>query len=142
MKNNPGIVMRLYRVMRWFYEHKLYLSAKIVCYLIRILFACAIPPTTILKEGVRIAHGMGIVLHQNTVIGERTIIYQNVTVGNAGGPQIGSDCILGAGCVILGNIRIGNNVKIGANAVVLKDVPANCTAVGVPARIIVNENNL
>lgn len=132
MKNNPGIVMRLYRVMRWFYEHKLYLSAKIVCY----------PPTTILKEGVRIAHGMGIVLHQNTVIGERTIIYQNVTVGNAGGPQIGSDCILGAGCVILGNIRIGDNVKIGANAVVLKDVPANCTAVGVPARIIVNENNL
>ncbi|MBP5617217.1 MAG: hypothetical protein J6X06_05480 [Elusimicrobiaceae bacterium] len=142
MKNNPGIVMRLYRVERWFYEHRLYLLAKIVCYLIRILFACAIPPTTILKDGVKMPHGMGIVLHQNSVIGERTIIYQNVTVGNAGGPRIGSDCILGAGCVILGDIKLGNNCKIGANAVVLKDIPENCTAVGVPARIIENKDNL
>lgn len=136
MKNNPGIVICLYRVMRWFYEHKLYLLAKIVCYLIRILFSCAIPPTTILKDGVKIAHGMGIVLHQNAVIGERTIIYQNVTVGNANGPKIGTDCILGAGSVILGDIKIGNHVKIGANAVVLTDIPDNCTAVGIPAHIV------
>ena len=136
MKNNPGIVMRLYRVMRWFYEHRLYLLAKIVCYLIRILFACAISPTTILKDGVKMPHGMGIVLHQHSVIGERTIIYQNVTIGNAGGPKIGTDCILGAGCVILGDITIGNHVKIGANAVVLTNLPDNCTAVGVPAQIV------
>ena len=139
MKTNYGVVVRLYRIMRFFQERKCFFLAKVMCYTIRILFGCAIPPTTILKEGVRIAHGIGIVLHQDTVIGERTVIYQNVTVGNAGGPKIGADCILGAGCVILGNIKIGNNVKIGANAVVLQDVPDNCTAVGVPARIIKRE---
>ena len=136
MKSKQGIVMRFYRIMRFFQEHKCFLLAKGVCYTIRILFSCAIPPTTILKKDVRIAHGIGIVLHQDTVIGERTVIYQNVTVGNVGGPKIGSDCILGAGCVILGPIKIGNNVKIGANAVVLTDIPDNCTAVGVPAKIV------
>ena len=52
------------------------------------------------------------------------------------GPNIGRNCIIGAGAVILGDITIGDNVKIGANAVVLKDVPANCTVVGVPAKIV------
>ena len=136
MKSKQGIVMRFYRVMRFFQEHKCFLLAKIVCYTIRILFSCAIPPTAILKDEVCIAHGLGIVLHQNSVIGERTVIYQNVTVGGVGGPKIGSDCILGTGCVILGNIKIGNNVKIGANAVVLTDIPDNSTAVGVPAKIV------
>ena len=136
MKNNPGIVMRFYRVMRWCYEHKLYFFARLIHVTVRILFSCSIYPTTILKDGVKIAHGIGIVLHQNTIIGERTVIYQHVTVGNASGPKIGSDCVLGAGCVILGDITIGNNVKIGANAVVLSDIPDNCTAVGIPAKIV------
>ena len=136
MKKNYGIVMKFYRVMRWFEVRGFHHIAKFVSTIIRILFCCAIPPTTILGPEVEIAHGLGIVLHLNTVIGARTKIYQHVTVGNGNGPKIGCDCILGTGCVILGNITIGDNVRIGANAVVLQDVPSNCTAVGVPARII------
>lgn len=65
-------------------------------------------------------------------IGENCYIFQNVTIGTTNsviGPTIGDNCMFGTGCVVIGNIRIGNNVKIGANAVVVKDVPDNCTVV-------------
>gem|GEM_PF-1647513 len=74
--------------------------------LIQLLFACYIPPTADLRPGVKIAHGVGIVIHQNSVIGSGTIIYQNVTVGSGKGPRIGENCVLGAGCCILGDIHI------------------------------------
>ena len=66
---------------------------------------------------------------------------RNVTLGNGMGPKVGKNCVIGSGACLLGNIVIGDNVKIGANAVVLKDIPDNCTAVGVPARIICNKKN-
>lgn len=81
-------------------------------------------------------HGIGIVIHQWSEIGENTKIYQHVTIGNANGPKIGRNCVIGSGACILGNIVIGDNCNIGANAVVLTSVPDNCTAVGVPAKII------
>ena len=89
-----------------------------------------------LEKGVNIGHGIGIVIHQNSRIGKGTMIYQNVTIGSGNGPIIGENCILGCGCCVLGDIVIGNNVKIGANAVVLKNVPDNCTVVGIPAKIV------
>lgn len=138
-KHNYGIVIKFYRAMRWLDIHHLRVFAKIVSRLIYILFNCSIPVTTQLEEGVEIVHGIGIVLHQYSIIGRGTKIYQNVTIGNANGPKIGENCIIGSGACILGDIIIGNNVKIGANAVVLTDVPDNCTAVGVPARIISNK---
>lgn len=88
-------------------------------------------------------HGLnGIVIHHKARIGNRCMIMQQVTIGgttNENGPIaaiIGDNCFLGAGCKILGEVKIGNNVKIGANAVVLDDIPDNCTAVGIPARIV------
>lgn len=134
--SNTSVVMRFYRIERWCWVHHLKLLSKIVWRLMQILFACYIPPTAILEDGVNIAHGIGIVIHQETVIGKGTKIYQNVTIGSGHGPKIGENCILGGGCCVLGDVIIGNNVKIGANAVVLESVPDNCTAVGVPARII------
>ncbi len=131
-----SIVIRFYKAMRWCWNRKLTLCAKIIWRLIQILFACYIPPTTVLEDGVVIAHGVGIVIHQNSVIGQGTVIYQNVTVGSGKGPKIGKNCILGVGCCVLGNITLGDNVKVGANAVVLESVPDNCTVVGVPARIV------
>lgn len=131
-----SIVIKFYKVMRWFWSHNMTILAKIMWRLIHILFACYIPPTTVLEDGVVIAHGVGIVLHQSSVIGAGTVIYQNVTVGSGKGPKIGKNCILGVGCCVLGNITLGDNVKVGANAVVLESVPDNCTVVGVPARII------
>ena len=134
--NKTSIVMKFYRIMRWFWNHKMPFFAKIFWRLIQILFSCCIPPTCILGKNVNIAHGVGIVIHQNSVIEEGTIIYQNVTIGSGNGPRIGKNCLLGAGCCILGDIIIGNNVKIGANAVVLMDIPDNCTVVGIPAKIV------
>lgn len=132
-KKNYGIVMKFYRVERFFYEHKLTLLARITNRLIYLLFNCSIPYTTVIEEDVEIVHGIGIVLHQHSVIGAQTRIYQNVTIGNGNGPKIGKNCIIGSGAVVLGDITIGDNCRIGANAVVLKDSPDGCTAVGVPA---------
>lgn len=134
--DKTSIVIKFYWIERWFWTHKMRFLAKVYWRLIYILFACQIPPTVELEEGVNIAHGVGIVIHQDSVVGSGTMIYQNVTLGSGGGPVIGRNCILGAGCCILGSIHIGDNVKVGANAVVLQDIPDNCTVVGVPARIV------
>jgi serine O-acetyltransferase len=134
-----SIVMKLYRIEHFCYKHHMKFVAIIIWRLIHLLFSCYIPYTVELGKGVNIAHGLGIVIHQKTKVGSNTLIYQNVTLGGRngkGGPIIGENCIIGAGACILGEINIGNNVKVGANAVVLKDVPDNCTVVGVPARVI------
>lgn len=142
MKKKYGIVMRFYRMERWCYLHRFTVLARIINRFIYLQFNCSIPYTTDIGPDVEIAHGIGIVLHQFSVIGEGTIIYQNVTVGNGMGPKIGSNCVIGSGACVLGDIIIGDNVKIGANAVVIKDVPNNCTVVGVPARIIHKEDGV
>ena len=138
-KENPGIAMKIYRLERWFYEHKINIVAKIFYRLNFILFNCSIPPSTKIGEGVTMPHSTGIVIHQWSEIGDNTTIYQHVTIGYANGPKIGKNCVIGSGACILGDIRIGDNCNIGANAVVLKDVPSNTTAVGVPAKLIQHE---
>ena len=99
-----------------------------------------IPLTVTLGEGTRFVHrGIGVCVHFGAVIGKECQIMQNVTIGGRnrpGGPEIGDYCFIGAGACVLGKIKIGNNVMIGANAVVLKDVPDNAIVVGVPARIV------
>ena len=88
-------------------------------------------------------HGLhGIFISRYARIGAGCRIYQNVTIGQAGGlcaPQIGDGCLIGAGAVIVGDIRIGNHVKIGAGAVVSRDVPDYCTVVSQPPRILVRK---
>ena len=134
-----SIAIKFYKVENWLYRHKCIFFAKIVYHLIQLLLGCTIPYSTKLEEGVNIAHFHGIVIHHESRVGEGTIIYQNVCLGGKKkekGPTIGKNCVLGAGCCILGNIKIGNNVKIGANAVVLENIPDNCTVVGVPGKIV------
>lgn len=92
---------------------------------------------------VRFPHLTGIVIHRDADIGDNCIIMQQVTLGqtaNSGAPQVESGAFIGAGAKILGKIRIGQNARVGANAVVLKDIPANATAVGIPARIIISNS--
>lgn len=136
MEKNCGIALKIYKVSRDCYIKNLNVLSKIFYYINYVLFGCVIPPSTVIEDGCEIAHSVGIVIHQNSKIGSGTIIYQNVTIGNAGGPIIGRNCVIGAGACVLGDIVIGDNVKIGANAVVLTNIPDNSTAVGVPARII------
>lgn len=137
--DKESIAIKFYRLERWFYVHKMKVLAKIIYHIMQILLGCTIPYSSVLEKGVNIAHFHGIVIHQKSTIGQGTVIYQNVCIGGRngqGGAIIGEKCVLGAGCCILGEIKIGNNVKIGANAVVLEDVPDNCTVVGIPAKIV------
>lgn len=137
--DKESIAIKFYRLERWCYVHKMKILAKMIYHLMQMLLSCTIPYSAILEKGVNIAHFHGIVIHQKSKIGEGTLIYQNVCIGGRngkGGATIGERCILGAGSCILGEITIGNNVKIGANAVVLEDVPDNCTVVGIPAKIV------
>ncbi len=107
----------------------------------RWLTGIEIHPAANIGKGLFIDHGMGVVFGETTVIGNNVTIYQGVTLGGTGKergkrhPNIGDNVVIGAGARVLGNITIGANSYIGANAVVIKDVPPNSTIVGVPGRI-------
>ncbi len=98
-----------------------------------------VPINSQLAGGLMLPHPNGIVIHPEAVIGFNCLFFQQVTIGmgsKPGLPILGGDVEVGAGAKILGGIRVGDHVKIGANAVVLTDVPDGATAVGIPARII------
>lgn len=145
-KNNDqiSVLMKAYKGYRKLYLNKHIFSANVLYRISFLTFGSSIPPSTNLGENVNFGHPMGIVIHQDSTIGDGTIIYQNVTIGrkdtsNQGAPVIGKNCIIGAGAAIIGEIVIGDNVKVGANAVVNKNIPDNCTVVGNPGRIIRKE---
>ncbi|ODT85713.1 serine O-acetyltransferase [Phenylobacterium sp. SCN 70-31] len=106
------------------------------------LFQVDIHPATQIGRGVFVDHGTGIVIGETAVIGDDVSMLQGVTLGGTGAergdrhPKVGNGVLLGAGAKVLGNIRIGDYAKIASGSVVLKDVPAGCTAAGVPARLV------
>lgn len=126
-----GAAIKLYRVESYLYRHHLKICSKIIYILIQVFFNCVLPPTVKIGKGSSIAHGVGIVIHHEAIIGDNVKIYQNVTIGNPG-VVVGNNVLIGAGAVILGPCIIGENVKIGANTVVNFDVPSNlmCTPIG------------
>lgn len=99
-----------------------------------------IPWGTVIGRRLRVFHGAGIVINDRTVLGDDVSIRQNVTLGNVRPdgpcPVIGDRVELGAGCIVLGGIRVGDDARVGAGAVVTKDVPAGATVVGNPARVL------
>ncbi len=102
-----------------------------------------IPINAKIGGGLMIPHPNGIVIHADCSIGPNCLLFQQVTLGHAGTgvPVLGGHVDIGAGAKILGPITIGDDARIGANAVVLIDVPAGMTAVGVPAKIVNHESN-
>ena len=100
-----------------------------------------IHPGATIGNGLFIDHGMGVVIGETSIIGDNVTLYQGVTLGGTGKekgkrhPTVGNNVVIGAGAKVLGNIKIGDNSYIGSNAVVIKDVPDNSTVVGVPGRI-------
>ncbi|RAK61827.1 serine O-acetyltransferase [Phenylobacterium hankyongense] len=106
------------------------------------LFQVDIHPATMIGRGVFIDHGTGIVIGETAVIGDDVSMLQGVTLGGTGAergdrhPKIGKGVLLGAGAKVLGNITIGDYAKVASGSVVLKPVPAGCTAAGVPARLV------
>lgn len=109
---------------------------------IRNIYGIELPYSAKVGRGVIIEHQHGIVVHGASVIGNNCYIRQGVTIGNryletpSDAPVLGNNVNIGAGAKILGSITVGNNVNIGANSVVLKDVPEDCSVVGIPAKQI------
>ncbi len=101
-----------------------------------------IHPGAQIGKGFFIDHGTGVVIGETTIIGDNVTLYQGVTLGGTGKehgkrhPTIGNNVMIGAGAKVLGSITIGDNVKVAAGAVILKDIPDNCTVVGVPGRVV------
>ena len=101
-----------------------------------------IHPGAQIGKGLFIDHGSGVIIGETTIIGDNVTLYQGVTLGGTGKeqgkrhPTLGDNVMVSAGAKILGSFKIGDNCKIGAGSVVLKEVPPNCTVVGVPGRIV------
>lgn len=138
--------IRHYRVAHWFYNKKMYFIARYISQRARRITGVEIHPAAVIGDGVFIDHGMGVVIGETTVIGDNCTIYQGVTLGGTGKdkgkrhPTIGNNVVIGSGAKVLGPFRVGDNSKIAANAVVLSEVPDNCTVVGVPGRIVKKNN--
>jgi len=140
--NYPGVwALFWYRLSHALHGIGLRLLARWVSGLGQALTFVDIHPGAQIGQGVFIDHATGIVIGETTIIGNNVMIYQQVTLGGVSlskgkrHPTIEDNVIIGAGAKVLGNITIGANSKIGANSVVIRDVPPNCTAVGVPARV-------
>lgn len=134
---------KMFLFMRNCYIKKIPMIPSIMRILIRVIFSTEIHPTCRIAENVQFIHnGLGCVFHENVVIESGVQIYQNVTLGGRGKkgtpkgtdhPIIRKNAVICAGACVLGPIIVGENAIVGANAVVLCDVPAGCTAIGVPA---------
>nr|WP_253289457.1 serine O-acetyltransferase EpsC [Clostridium sp. MSJ-8] len=132
-----------YRIAHFFYKHKFFFIARLISQLSRFFTGIEIHPGAKIGRGLVIDHGMGVVIGETAEVGDNVLIYHGVTLGGTGKdkgkrhPTVGNNVVIGSGAKILGPIKIGDNSKIGANAVVLKEVPEGATAVGIPAKIIV-----
>ena len=132
----------LHRVAHKLHQNEHYFAARAVSQLGRKLTGIEIHPGATIGKGFFIDHGMGVVIGETAEIGDNCTIYQGVTLGGTGKdvgkrhPTIGNNVLVGAGSKVLGPIKVGDNCRIAANSVVLKPLPDNCTAVGIPARIV------
>lgn len=130
-----------YKASNFLYRNRIPLLPGLIKLICFFLYNSSIPFQCSLGKGTKFAYGgIGVVLHKRTKIGKNCMIGSNVTVGGKSGhfevPIIGDNVFIATGAKVLGPIVIGNNVVIGANAVVIKNVPDNCTVAGVPAKII------
>lgn len=141
--NYPGVwAIFWYRIANRLYKKGFKILARIIMGINQIFTGIDIHPAATIGRRVFIDHGIGVVIGETTEIEDDVLIYQQVTLGGVSlekgkrHPTIKSGTVIGAGAKILGNITLGKNVRIGANSVVVKDVPDDSTAVGIPARVI------
>ena len=139
----PGVHAILYhRLAHWMYRHRWFFLARCVSQWNRFWTGIEIHPGATIGHRLVIDHGMGIVIGETAEIGDDCLLYQGVTLGGTGKekgerhPTLGNNVLVGSGAKVLGPFTVGDNARIAAGAVVLSEVPANATAVGVPARIV------
>lgn len=139
----PGLqALFFHRFAHFLYRIGIFFLPRFISHLARFLTGVEIHPGAQIGKGVFIDHGMGVVIGETAIVGDNCLIYQGVTLGGTGKeagkrhPTLSENVVVGSGAKILGNIKIGNDVRIGAASVVLRDVPSNCTIVGVPGRVV------
>ncbi|MEA3346662.1 MAG: serine O-acetyltransferase EpsC [Candidatus Auribacterota bacterium] len=131
-----------YRIARFLHGLKIPILPRFISQFAKFLTGIEIHPGAKIGKGFFIDHGMGVVIGETTVIGDNCTLFQGVTLGGTGKetgkrhPTLGKNVVIGTGAKVLGNIKIGDNSYVGANAVVLKDVPSESTVVGIPGRIV------
>lgn len=142
----PGVhALLLHRLSHGLWKQRFYWLARFNSHIGRWLTGIEIHPGATIGRRVFIDHGMGVVIGETAIIGDDCTLYHGVTLGgtswNKGKrhPTLENGVVIGAGAKVLGPITVGAGAKIGSNAVVVKDVPANATAVGIPARILEEE---
>jgi serine O-acetyltransferase len=142
----PGVhALMMHRFSHWLWKARFYWLGRLFSHIGRGLTGIEIHPGATIGHRVFIDHGMGVVIGETAVIGDDCTLYHGVTLGgtswNKGKrhPTLENGVVIGAGAKVLGPITIGAGAKIGSNAVVVKDVPPNATAVGIPARILEEE---
>jgi len=134
-----------YRINHWLWNHRLFLMARWLSQVARLLTGIEIHPGAKIGRRLFIDHGMGVVIGETASVGDDVTLYQGVTLGGTGKehgkrhPTLEDNVVVGGGAKILGNIVVGKNCRIGAGSVVLRNVPENSTVVGVPGHIIFRE---
>ena len=132
----------VHRVSHLFYNMRLFFLARLISQISRTLTGIEIHPGAKIGKRLFIDHGMGVVIGETAVIGDDCLIYHQVTLGGMGAknkkrhPTLGNNVMVGTGAKVLGNIHIGDNVKIGANCIIIKDVEAGNTIIGVPGEVL------
>jgi len=144
----PGFhALLIHRLAHWLWRMKMRWLARWVSHVSRFLTGIEIHPGAKIGRRTFIDHGMGVVIGETAELGDDCTLYHGVTLGgttwNQGKrhPTLGRGVVIGAGAKLLGPIVVGDGAKIGSNAVVVKDVPRGATAVGIPARIILDEQD-
>jgi len=131
-----------HRIAHWFYNHRMKFIARFVSQWSRFWTGVEIHPAAKIGRRLVIDHGMGIVIGETAEIGDDCLLYQGVTLGGTGKdtgkrhPTLGNNVMVGSGAKVLGPFTVGDNSRIASNAVVLKEIPPDSTAVGVPARVV------
>jgi serine O-acetyltransferase len=140
----PGLHALIgYRWSHWLWKHNLKLLGRINSHIVRFFTGIEIHPGASIGKGLFIDHGMGVVIGETAEIGDNVTLYHGVTLGGVSlekgkrHPTIGDGVVIGAGAKVLGAISVGANSRIGANAVVVRSVPANSVVIGVPGQVVV-----
>jgi len=138
----PGLhSLWIHRISHFLWKHKLYFIARLLSHISRFFTGIEIHPGATIGRRFFIDHGMGIVIGETTEIGNDVLLYKGVVLGGTSlekkkrHPTLGNNIIVGSNAIIMGAITIGDNARIGAASVVTHNVPANATAVGIPARV-------
>ena len=141
---SPGVhAIWIHRVAHAFWRGGWHLAARWVSHVGRFLTGVEIHPAAKIGDALFIDHGAGVVIGESAVVGDYCVMFHNVSLGGTGKyngqrhPIVGNHVFIGTNAILLGPIRVGNHAKVGANAFVInRDVPAYCTVVGTPARIV------